>query len=339
MLLVDGFGIIVEHILNKFSDNLLMAKKETKDMAIGEILNSLAVILIMIAPGFILGKMKVFQKIFYSGLSAFTVNLCVPALIINALQVEYTPVLMEGLAKTFLFWLPMLLFSAILAFIFTKIFKASKKEFVLTASMLMISNTGFVGIPLINQLYGNDGLFYASASEIVGDIFLFSIVFAMISSASGKSKKVDFKAMALNPPIIALVIGIFLFVANIRLPEVLATPISYFSTATTPLALFILGSQLSAITLKDFFCDKRIYFVCALRLIIMPVIAFIMVRLIFGDTSLFSTIFILTMGMPAASITVIFAQSSNCDVDFATKGVLLSTAFCLLTLPVFAYLV
>ena len=55
----------------------------------------------------------------------------------------------------------------------------------------------------------------------------------------------------------------------------LATPISYFSTATTPLALFILGSQLSAITLKDFFCDKRIYFVCALRLIIMPVIAFI----------------------------------------------------------------
>jgi predicted permease len=308
-------------------------------MALGEILNSLIIILIMIAPGFILGKLKIFQKVFFSGLSFFIINLCVPSLIIHSMQIEYTPVLMEGLAKTFLFWLPMLVFSAILALIFSKMFSANKKETVLTMSMLMISNTGFVGIPLINQLYGEESLFFASACEIVGDLFLFSIVFIIISMASGKETKIDFKSMLLNPPIIALVIGIILFVTNTTLPSFLGTPISYFSTATTPLALFVLGSQLSEIKLKDFFCDKRIYFICFLRLIIMPIIAFVMVRIIFKDTSLFSTVFIMMMGMPAASITVIFAQSSNCDVDFATKGVLLSTAFCLLTLPIFAYFV
>ena len=68
----------------------------------------------------------------------------------------------------------------------------------------------------------------------------------------------------------------------------------------------------------------------------MPVIAYIIVRVLLQDTSLFGIVFIMMQGMPAASVTVIVSQTYNSDVDFATKGVMLSTVLCLLTLPIFA---
>lgn len=305
-------------------------------MALGEIINSLAMIVFMVLPGFILGRMKIFKNIFYEGLSYFTVNLCIPALIIHSMQTDYSPELMLMLAKTFLFWLPMLLIAAVSSFIFTKAFKYGKKQLTLALCMLMVPNTGFVGIPLISQLYGQESLFMASACEIVGDIFCYSVVFTAIAIAAGRSTNFSLKNLVVNPPILALIIGILLFVGNIRLPSFIGTPIEYFSTATAPLALFVMGSSLSQLSVKDFLGDKRIYVLCFLRLVFMPFMAFLLVRVLFKDTSLFSIVFILMQGMPAAAVTGIVAQTYNSDVDFATKGVMLSTVLCILTLPVFA---
>jgi len=304
-------------------------------MAFGEIINSLAMIVCMVLPGFFLAKIKFFKEEFYDGLSSFAVNLCIPALIIHSLQVEYTPTLIVSLGKTFLFWLPALAFAALLAYIFSKILGYDRKRFSLLMCMLMISNTGFVGIPLISQLYGEESLFLASANEIVNDIFFYSIVYMAIASASDTEAKFSFRKAFVNPPIIALVIGIILFLCGITLPTFIGKPISYFSGATAPIALFVLGTRIAALTGKDFVSDWKVYIICFLRLIIMPLFAYIMVWVILKDHSLFGKVFILMQGMPAASVTVIMAQSTGSDVDFATKGVMLSTVLCLFTVPIF----
>ncbi|MBR5468391.1 MAG: AEC family transporter [Firmicutes bacterium] len=305
-------------------------------MGFSEIINSLAMIMVMIMPGFVLKKMKVFQNAFYEGLSYFTVNLCIPALIIHSLQVPYSKDLLLELGKTFVLWLPMLVVATLASIMFVKAFGFGRKQLSLALCMLMVPNTGFVGIPLINQLYGSESMFYASACEIVGDIFCYSIVFSIIAWAAGKQSKFSIKELLSSPPILALVIGIILFVAGISLPSFIATPVNYFSTATAPLALFVLGSRLGELSLKDFAGDKRIYVLCFIRLIIMPAIAYLIVRVLLKDTSLFGIVFILMQGMPAASVTVIVSQTYNSDVDFATKGVMLSTVLCLFTLPIFA---
>ena len=71
----------------------------------------------------------------------------------------------------------------------------------------------------------------------------------------------------------------------------------------------------------------------------MPVFAFIILRIFMADTSLFSKVFILMQGMPAATVTTIVAQTYNSDADFAAKGVMLSTMLSLVTLPMFAMIV
>ncbi len=42
--------------------------------------------------------------------------------------------------------------------------------------MLLFANTGFMGIPIINALYGKEAVFYAAILDMVFDIFLYTVV-------------------------------------------------------------------------------------------------------------------------------------------------------------------
>lgn len=97
-------------------------------MALGEVLNSLALIVTMMLPGFILEKFKIFKEEFYDGLSFLAVNLFIPALIIDCMQTDYSPELIGDLGKTFVLWLPMLAFAAAISFSLQNILSMEKNS-------------------------------------------------------------------------------------------------------------------------------------------------------------------------------------------------------------------
>jgi predicted permease len=70
----------------------------------------------------------------------------------------------------------------------------------------------------------------------------------------------------------------------------------------------------------------------------MPLIFLLGLNLIFTGTPLFAKIVILATSMPVAASSTIFTQQYDGDVKFATKGILLSTALSILTIPIFALL-
>jgi len=226
-----------------------------------------------------------------------------------------------------------------LAFVVSKAMKLDKLETAVLICIFSIPNTGFIGIPLLNALYGESTLFYSSLCETVNDLYVYSIIFAVIGSMTGHRSKVSLKEIIVNPPTIAVIIGLLLFFTGIKLPMFIATPLDYIANATTPIAMFIIGAQLSAIKLKDFVGDKRIYFICFIRLILMPVITIFILKFTIGTTGIFPTVFILMMGMPAGAICSIVAENYNSNVEFATKCVMLSNILCLITIPVFALLI
>lgn len=290
----------------------------------------------MVLPGFILGKINYFKEDFYTGLSRFALDICVPALILHSLQIDFSHELILGLGKTFAYWIPVLIAGGILSVILTRALHFTRAQMSLIFCMLGCSNTGFVGIPLCLQLYGEESLFFASACEIAGDVFLYSVIFTTIAFASGYKAELNFKTLFVNPPMIAMAIGLVLFFLQIRLPSFISTPIGYFSGCCAPVSLFILGAQLSKLTIRDFLGDPRMYVICAARLIILPLIAFLLVRVCFHDSSLFSRVFIIMIGMPAAAVTTTAAVNYGSDKEFAAKGVSLSTALCLFTAPIWA---
>ena len=120
-------------------------------MAFSQLVNSMAMLLLMILPGFIFKKLKMINEDQTKSVSNIIVNLIVPAIIINALQVEKTGELMGRMASLAVFWAVMIIIGLIIWVVWSKARHMDRVESSVLAGALLVPNTGFIGIPLINQ--------------------------------------------------------------------------------------------------------------------------------------------------------------------------------------------
>jgi len=229
------------------------------------------------------------------------------------------------------------LIALIIAMLLVRVLKMEKHVSYIFTFMVIFANTGFMGIPVINALYGKHAVFYASIVEMVQDIFLFTVGIMLIQMSTGAQKKMDLKAM-ISPGIFGVAIGFCLFLFNLTLPGFLGKSISIIGQATTPLTMVAIGLQIGHIPFKSLIDNVSMYVLALVKLIIIPAIVFVFMVFVMKDTSMMSKVIIMEFAMPVAACATIFTQQYNGNVAFATKGVLLTTVISIVTLPIFTIL-
>lgn len=304
-------------------------------MAIMEIINSLCMIFIMIIPGIIFRKKGLIDINQSKGISTVVVNLTWPCLVIDAMQVKFSQEIFKRSQYIFVIVLLVFAIAFIVGFLLVKILKIKREQGGIFAFMLVFANTGFMGIPVINALYGKEAVFYASIIEMVSDIMLFTVGVMLIQLSTGIKTKISFKEF-LTPGMIGVIIGYVMFLCNFQLPGFLGHSVNIIGAATTPLTMFVIGIQIGELRFKELLGNGSIYVMSFVKLLIIPIIALLIMRFIFDDTSLLAKVLIISFAMPVAACTTIFSQQYNADVGFATKGVLLSTVVSVATIPIFA---
>jgi hypothetical protein len=192
-------------------------------------------------------------------------------------------------------------------------------------------------MPKYNALYGKNAVFYASIVEMVNNIFLFTIGIILIQLSAGVKAKINLKGM-LTPGMFGIIIGFALFLLNLELPGFIGDSISIIGAATTPLSMIVIGVQLGHISIKELLGDKNLYLLSFMKLLIIPAAVFLLLRFGLKDVSLLAKVIIIEFAMPVAACTTIFSQQYNGDVAFSTKGVMLTTIFSIITIPIFAVL-
>lgn len=307
-------------------------------MATMEIINSLCMIFIMILPGIIFRKKGLIDANQSKGISSVVVNLTWPCLVISAMQVKFSQEIFRS--SLYIFAIVLLIFAIAFAlgYILVKILKIKRTQGGIFAFMLVFANTGFIGIPVINALYGKEAVFYASIVEMVNDIMLFTVGIMLIQLSAGAKAKINLKGF-LTPGMLGVVFGYVLFLCNIQLPGFLGKSVNIIGAATTPLTMFVIGVQLGGLKLKELLGDVNIYIMSFVKLMIIPGITLLIMQFIFKDTSLLAKVLIMSFAMPVAACTTIFSEQYDADVGFATKGVLLSTMLSLGTISIFAMLI
>ena len=307
-------------------------------MLILSILKSLIMIFIMILPGVIFRKFTPMTMKNCDGINSFVVNLAWPCLVIDAMQIEFSMKILGD--SLYIMVLCLILFAVlfVISFPFAKLIRLTKTKQYLTIFMLLFGNTGFIGIPVIKALYGTEALFYAAIMELVNDILLFTVGIACIQLSAGSEVKIRAKDL-MSPGLIGVLVGLLLFLCRIEIPAVIALPIETIGTCTTPLAMFIIGFQLGGLSLKEILGDMQVYAVCFVKLIIVPLIALLMVKVWVGDIGLLEKVFILDFAMPVASAAAIYSQAYRGEQSFATKSVLLSTVISIVTISIFAVII
>lgn len=304
-------------------------------MAIMEIINSLCMIFIMIIPGIIFRKKGLIDTNQSKSISTVVVNLTWPCLVIDAMQVKFSQEIFKRSQYIFVVVLLVFAIAFVVGFLLVKMLKIKREQGGIFAFMLVFANTGFMGIPVINALYGKEAVFYASIIEMVNDIMLFTVGIMLIQLSAGIKTKISFKEF-LTPGMIGVIIGYVMFLCNFQLPGFLGHSVNIIGAATTPLTMFVIGIQIGELKFKELLGNGAIYVMSFVKLLIIPIIALLIMRFIFDDTSLLAKVLIISFAMPVAACTTIFSQQYNADVGFATKGVLLSTVVSVATIPIFA---
>lgn len=307
-------------------------------MATTQIISSLIKLFLMIIPGYILSKAGVIDEHQSKGISSLIVNLTWPCLIVVSLQRDFSKELCVNMGILAAAMVAAIAIAFVLAKLFSKVMKLDNAHMYLLVFMLMFGNTGFMGIPVCNVLYGGEGTFYAALIDCVQDVFIFTAGLIFIEKSTGKHIGLSIKHF-LTPGFASVVIGLGLFFAGISLPQIVYTPLETIGSATSPLAMLVVGYQLGNVNLKEMFGDGRLYLLSFARLIIMPVIFLTALWIIFPEMNTLTKVLVVEMATPVAACTTIYSQQYDGDVIFATKGVMLSTLLSIVTLSIFAVVV
>lgn len=198
------------------------------------------------------------------------------------------------------------------------------------------SNCGFLGNPVIEGLYGTQGLVYASVYLIPIRIFMWSVGMESFQAGGGGFRS-TLKRVVTHPCIITTFVGILWMFFPVSIPEFLYNAIYGFNSCLTPFTMLVIGSILAEADLKEMFC-RDVYLISFLRLIVQPLIVLLACRLLNLETLVAEVVTVL-VAMPVASTTAILASQYDCDAAYASNVVVFTTVLSLITIPLFSLLV
>ena len=287
------------------------------------------ILYIMIFVGFVSCKLKIFTEKTARMMTDLLFYVITVSVIINSfLSMELT----EDTAKSFLVSLlcntATFVISILITIPFFKKEKDDKNPIFRFASIYC--NCGYMALPLAQAILGNEGVFYCSTGVISFNILVFTHGVKLMTR---DEYKLGLKKLILNPGILGVAVGLPLFIAKVRLPEMLAAPMSSLASVNTPLAMLMFGAYLANTDLKTLFSEKKIYPTAFIKLIAIPLICMGIYRLC-GVTGALLTACTITASSPSANNTIMFAAKYGRDTGVASKTVALISLISIFTIPV-----
>jgi len=295
--------------------------------AVGTVVGKVAVIMLLIVVGYFVTKRGIFTERGASEVTTLLIKLVTPCVIVNSFLGSTGTLgayeLLMAMALPAL-WMAAALGISLLAF--RK--EPPERQKVLRFSVLF-SNTGFMGIPLVQGIVGDAGVIYASFGVVVFNILCWTYGYSMMSGGA----KLNLKTILLNPGIVGLLFGLPLYFLRLELPGILAEPVGYLADLNTPLAMLVVGSYIAKVDLHSFISDFSVYKASFLRLLLCPGVFLLMLLLLRPREDLFLSNMI-QASAPVAANSVLFAVQFKRDSELASKLVAVSTVLSILTIPV-----
>ena len=285
------------------------------------------VLFILISVGALLGRLGLITDAGSRTMTDIVLYAVTPCVIINAFQREYQPRLLSGLLITLAAAVATMGFSVLLAELLYR--KKDISRGVVLKFAVVFSNCGFMALPLQQAVLGEDGVFYGAVYVAVFNIFMWT--YGLIAM-SGKTQLRQALKAVVNPGIIGTAVGLLLFVFSIRLPQVIATPISMLAALNTPIPMLIIGNQLIKSDLHRVLRDRDAYFAMAIRLILLPLAVMGVLLLLKVDATVTASV-VIAVSSPVAAFTTMMSTKYGRDTGLSAGIVSASALFSLLTMP------
>ena len=286
---------------------------------------------IMIIMGYTLVKLKIVKSEDSKVLSMVCLYLIMPCVIINSFLIDFTPEKLKGLGLA----VGVAIVIHFVAWIFIKILGKVLNFNPVEKASVMYSNAANMVIPVVMSVLGDEWVLYSSAFVSVQLVLLWTHCKSMLSNEKG----FELKKIYTNINLIAIFIGILLFITKIHIPSVLQGTLKSVGGTVAPISMIITGMIMAGAELKKVFVNGRIYLVLFFRMILFPFIVFLIIyftgvtNVMDNGAMILLVTFIATITPTASSITQM-AQVYGNNEQYAGAINIMTTVASIITMPI-----
>jgi predicted permease len=299
---------------------------------LGQLTNQIVLMFVLMLIGVLINKLGFMHPQTSNDLTNILLYIVSPCLIIGAFEQTYSADRMKQLLLVcggiFIFYIIEIIVAQVS---FSKISNINLRR--ITKYGSIYSNAGFMGVPLTSALFGNTGVFFAVASLAGFNIFSWTHGVSLFKTSSHETDHwQNFREIMVNPNIIAIFVGLIIFLLSYQLPGPVNQIVHYVSSINTPLSMIVIGNSLANIHISRQLLDWHLWLALFFRNILFPILAIIVLQLLtVSGVALYTTV--LMAACPAAGLVVLFTLQAYGDTSPAVALMSLSTILSLVTIP------
>ena len=295
-------------------------------------MSNLILLFVCLIIGIVLKKSKIIPENFHTSLNAFVINISLSAF--SLYYISKIELNSSVIYTVLVVWIG--IFGAILFFAgLGKIFGWKSP---LIGALIMCAgfgNTSFVGIPLIQAMYGEEGLKTVMLVDQPGFVALSTvgILVANFYSGSKDSLLKHLSKILKFPPFIAFVIALLLNIFFIEIPKDFDEVLMKLGATTVPLALVSVGSQMQwkKIEKKEGF---HLFIGLLFKLVLLPLLILVIYKYIFHQSGDVIDICILEAAMAPMITAAIIASAHDLEPKFCNLMVAVGIPLSILTVGI-----
>ena len=282
----------------------------------------------VLAVGYILRKVAIFDATHATAINRFVFYLAAPALVFvifarAPLGQLNLPVLASYFAAE------VIIYSSI-AVLARKFFHLPLAESLLLGMTAIFANHVFFVRPIAILVYG-ESVVLPIGGIIIIDVVAFCLTVFMVDAITSGSTQIKAAAMGLlrNPFVITPVLGVLAWYFSGYVPTGLFTFADFAGAAAAPVSLFALGVVLAGVPLWPI--GWLISIIIAAKLLLHPLLVFVGISA-FGDNAGWQDIAILVAAGPCGAMPFVIAVQYGVAIERIAKAILFSTLLSILTL-------
>ncbi len=291
------------------------------------LLSLLLPLFLLTAGGFALSRLPILKERWQPALNELTARVFIPALLFSGASRNGIP---DDISWRFMtaFFVPLIVLFAIVAWCARRTPDGAARALAAT-----YSNTVFVGIPVLTQLFGADSLMYAFPVIAFHGLVAFTLYYLAASARSGKPLAAALITTVKNPIVASLMLGLAVNAAGWKLDDALGRTLGMLSDAALPSALLALGASLSAFRLGSRAVTAAIVLV---KLVLLPAGVLTLATLL-DVAPHTSAVLILLAACPVGVNAAAVVQADDANPAVVSSAILLSSVLCVGTLPAWVY--
>ncbi len=300
-------------------------------MNLSTVFAKMAMLLLIMLLGYFCARTGITGPEFNKRVTPLLVKVLLPATILNSV-LSVPDFSGSELLEYILVMTVMVVLQMLAAWFLPRLMRTRSEDVGATRLVTAFGNVGFVGLPVVAAIFGDEMVFFASLCNIPFNLALYSCSAAQLSPDGGRVRWQD----VLNAPVIATLLSVVLLLSRVHVPGVLADTISSVSGVTIPLSMLVIGTSLGGISVRSALTDWRVYAVSAVRLLVCPLLTWVVLRPLVSGMML-SLPVIMAACPSAILVTALCLQYGRSDA-FASKCIFLSTILSAVTIPLLIWL-